>query len=88
MEISKVAQAGTLESSDVLIQIEPSDDLTIEIASSVEILYGDKIRKQIKSIIEREGIKNGIFRIQDNGSLPCILEARLLTALSRSMKGD
>lgn len=46
MEIKKVAIAGTLESSDVQVIVEPHDTLQVSIESSVMNQYGLAIQKQ------------------------------------------
>lgn len=45
MEIKKVAIAGTLESSDVQVIVEPHDTLQVSIESSVMNQYGLAIQK-------------------------------------------
>ena len=41
MKITKVAVAGTLESSDVQVRVQPFDSLDIEINSSVAKQFGE-----------------------------------------------
>ena len=45
VEIKKYAVAGTTESSDIMIIVEPSDnnEVAVTLNSSVEKLYGDRI---------------------------------------------
>ena len=52
MKILKNAVAGTLESSDLFIQIEPDEkELTLEIDSVVANQYMDAIRTAVLAII-------------------------------------
>ena len=59
MEIKKTAMAGTLESSDAQVTVEPGDgtiELTIE--SSVIHQYGRQIRKVTLETLDRLGVDN------------------------------
>ncbi len=60
MEIIKVGMAGTLESSDISITIEPNFDEGIEInlKSSVEKQFGDQICQVIKNTLEDLEVKS------------------------------
>ncbi|NMA00136.1 MAG: citrate lyase ACP, partial [Clostridiaceae bacterium] len=52
MKILKKAQAGTLESGDVLVTVRPSDTLIIEIESPVARQFGDAMERSIREILE------------------------------------
>mgnify|MGYP001105184780 CR=1 FL=1 len=58
MEV-KNAFAGTLESGDILVQITPSEEesLQIDLDSTVEYQFGGQIRKVIKETLENLGVK-------------------------------
>ena len=46
VSINKCASAGTLESSDLYVEIEPSEKgISIELESVVEKQFGEKIKK-------------------------------------------
>ncbi len=51
MKINQLAVAGTLESGDVMIRIAPLDtqDIDLQINSSVEKQFGEAIRATISS---------------------------------------
>ena len=55
MKINQPAVAGTLESGDVMIRIAPLDtqDIDLQINSSVEKQFGDAIRTTILDVIAR-----------------------------------
>ncbi|MDO1708244.1 citrate lyase subunit gamma, partial [Escherichia coli] len=56
MKILHAAVAGTLESSDVMVRIEPLEDtqeVSIQISSSVEKQFGDAIEKIVLELIEQ-----------------------------------
>lgn len=54
MIIGKSAMAGTLESSDAQVTVEPSENgLELEISSSVMNQYGRQIRATVMQTLER-----------------------------------
>lgn len=85
MDILKIAMAGTLESSDAQITVEPGEngiDLTIE--SSVIHQYGKQIRRVILETLERLEVENAKVTVIDKGALDCTLKARMECAVYRS----
>ena len=58
MVIQKPAIAGTLESSDCMVTVEPGDGgIELDLDSSVIRQYGKQIRKVIFSTLERLSCK-------------------------------
>lgn len=92
-KILQKAQAGTLESNDVLITVAPGETgagIVMDLQSIVINQYGEAIRKVITDVILELGIKDISIKVVDRGALDYILRARTLTALSRggvSVKG-
>ncbi len=85
MEIKKPAMAGTLESSDAQITVEPgTDGIELSIESSVMHQFGKQIRKVALDTLERLEVKSGRVTIVDKGALDCTLKARLECAVYRS----
>lgn len=89
-KIKKIAYAGTLESSDAFVQIEPieEDEIKIELQSSVEEMYGDDIRESVKRVIEELGISYISVKIQDKGALDYVIKARLQAAILRANEDE
>ena len=88
MDISKCASAGTMESSDAYVEIEPSQDgLSIQLESVVQKQFGKKIQAVIREVLEEQGIKNAGVRVIDRGALECVIRARVETAVLRG-KGE
>ena len=88
MKIQKSASAGTMESSDVYVEIEPGDDgLSIQIQSVVQGQFGETIRKVVSQVLVEQGVENATVRIADRGALECVLRARVETAILRG-KGE
>ena len=85
MEILKTAMAGTLESSDAQVTVEPGDNgIELMIESSVIHQYGRQIRAVVLETLERLDVKNARVTIFDKGALDCTLKARVECAVYRS----
>lgn len=82
--ISKAAKAVSLESNDLMIMIEPSDKLDINLNSVVKEQYGDKILKAINEVLDEEGVTKANIVIEDKGALDFTIRARMRTAIERS----
>ena len=88
MEILKRAFAGTMESSDAYVEIEPATDgLNIQLESVVKGQFGDSIDRTIREVLSEQGVENANVRVVDRGALECILRARVETAVLRG-KGE
>ncbi len=89
MEILKSASAGTIESSDAYVEIEPKKDgLDIQIESVVKEQFGEEICSAVKDVLAENGIKNAQVRIVDRGALECVIRARVETAILRGKGGN
>ena len=65
MEILKAAMAGTLESSDAQVMVEPADDgIELTLESSVMNQYGRQIKATVLETLEREIAPCGIAEWQ------------------------
>ncbi len=85
MEIKKAAMAGTLESSDAQVTVEPgSGAIELNIESSVIHQFGKQIRKVALETLNRLEVTEGRITIIDKGALDCTLKARLECAVYRS----
>lgn len=84
MVIEKSAMAGTLESSDAQVTVEPSDGLEVSITSSVLNQYGRQIKATVLETLERLDVKDGKVTVVDKGALDCTLKARVECAVFRS----
>ncbi len=83
MEILKKASAGTMESSDVYVEIEPCGELDVCIESVVEKQFGDKINAAVRDVLSEMGVKSAAVRVVDRGALECVIRARVETAVKR-----
>lgn len=75
--------AGSIESNDVLITVQSSDETVIEISSIVDAFFHDQIEHVIKETLNELNVKNVKVICQDKGALDYTIKARLVTALSR-----
>ena len=87
MDIIKRAFAGTMESSDVYVEIEPAQGLQIQVESVVYAQFGEAIRLAAEDVLQELGIKNAALRLVDRGALDCVIRARVETAALRG-KGE
>ena len=84
MEILKSAAAGTLESSDCLVTVEPGEGITLDLSSSVMNQYGRQIKAAVLETLERLEVQNANVTVVDKGALDCTLKARVECAVFRS----
>ena len=85
MQIEKNAMAGTLESSDALVTVEPGEDgVELELTSSVMNQYGRQIRATVLETLDRLGVTQGRVTVVDKGALDCTIKARVECAVLRS----
>lgn len=84
MNITSIAVAGTLESSDIYVEVEPSEELELNIESVVLNQFGDEIRATVLSVLEELGVKSGKISVQDKGAIDCTIRARVETAVRRA----
>ena len=85
MEIQKPAVAGTLESSDAQVTVEPGEgSLELDLSSSVMNQYGRQIKATVLETLERLGVTDARVTVVDKGALDCTLKARVECAVFRS----
>ena len=84
MEILKRATAGTMQSSDLVVQVEPADRLDIRVESTVKKQFEHLIRERIESVLAKHGVTRALVSVSDRGALDYAIEARVETALRRA----
>lgn len=87
MDIVKCASAGTMESSDAYVEIEPAQALEIQLESVVKQQFGDAILTVVGEVLKEQGVEKANVRVVDRGALECVIRARVETAILRG-KGD
>ena len=85
MEIKKPAVAGTLESSDCMVTVEPGQGaVELDLDSAVIRQYGKQIRKVIHETLARLDVTDAKVKVVDKGALDCTIKARVECAVYRS----
>ena len=79
--IIKKSSAGTMESSDMYVEISPADDIKIELDSVVFAQFGDEIRSLISEVLTEQGISGAYVKAIDRGALDCVIRSRVETAI-------
>lgn len=87
MEIRKQASAGTMESSDVYVEVQPAESLEVELESVVYEQFGQSIQAVVREVLAECGVEKANVRVVDRGALECVIRARVETAVLRG-KGE
>ena len=86
-DIIKAAAAGTMESSDVYVEIEPAEGIEIQLESVVKGQFGNAIEAVVREVLEECSVTNAKLHVVDRGALDCVIRARVETAVLRG-KGE
>lgn len=79
------ASAGTLESSDAYVELEPGNGkIEIQLDSVVERQFGDHIRQVVMEVLQAQGVTSARVKLVDRGALDCVIRARVETAVERA----
>jgi citrate lyase subunit gamma (acyl carrier protein) len=79
--------AGTLESSDLQVTIEPGNgEISLSLDSTVIAQYGRQIRAVVLETLERLQVNSAKIAIVDKGALDCTIRARVECAVYRAAK--
>jgi citrate lyase acyl carrier protein len=87
MEIIQVGVAGTLESCDAAITVEPSGpdapglELTIECPDK---RFSGHVTKAVRAALAEAGVVSARVSVRDRSALDCTLRARVLAACQRA----
>ena len=82
MKITMPASAGTMESGDIMIEIEPGEQREVEVVlkSSVANEFGKQIVSTIRRAVEEFGLEYAVINAVDKGALDCTIRARVAAA--------
>lgn len=86
MELKQTAMAGTMESSDIMVTIEPKSEggIELELTSSVMQQFGRRIEEVIRETLQGLGVENAAVNAVDKGALDCTVRARVSAAALRA----
>ncbi len=88
MKITKAAAAGTMESSDVYVEIQPADQISVQIESVVFQQFGQQIDQVVRQVLAEHGVAGASVSLNDKGAVECVIRARVETALKRAEGGE
>lgn len=79
--------AGTLESNDCQVTVEPNhdDNVIIHLESVVKARFGQQIEKAIRDTCEQLQLTGATVSVNDKGALDFTIKARVETAVKRSL---
>ncbi len=84
MNITRRASAGTMQSSDLMVYVEPAEQLDIQIESTVKKQFEHLIRDRIEAVLRQLAVTQVLVKVSDRGALDYAIEARVETALRRA----
>lgn len=87
VKILRMAVAGSMESNDAMVTVEPSNELSVEIESVVKAQFGDAIERSVMEVLKDLSVDGCALSVKDRGALDCTLRARVETALLRGCEG-
>ena len=90
MDLVKTAMAGTMESGDIMVTIEPRDSggITLELTSSVMQQYGRRIEAVIRETLGELGVATAAVSAVDKGALDCTVRSRVSAAAFRCAQAE
>jgi len=85
MKVVKEAISGTLESSDLLVKVGPSDKGTRDVVIRSEVIkqFGKQIKHVVTDTLDKLSVSDGSIVIEDKGALDCVIRARVQAAVLR-----
>lgn len=83
-KIARTASAGTVESSDCLVTVSPSEIFLFEYSGPNSTAFKKRTDTLVRTTLEQYGIKQASITIQDQGALEMTVRARLAVALERA----
>ena len=88
--IKQKAHAGTLETSDIYVEIAPAEagsGIALNLTSVVMQQFGPEIEAVIRETLADLGVADAQLTVSDRGAVDCTIRARVETAVCRG-KGE
>lgn len=86
LKIVKPAKAGTMESNDIYIMVQPNEGgIEINIESIVMKQFGKQIERTIRETLEKLQVENALIAAKDRGALDFTIRARVEAAIKRAV---
>ena len=88
MQIITTGVAGTMESSDIIVTVEPRAEEGVELtlSSSVMQQFGRQIERVIRETLRELDVTAAAVTAVDKGALDCTVRARVSAAAFRAAK--
>lgn len=90
MKLTTTAQAGSENKSDVLVIVNPAEELTVQLQAKPIILrqFGAQIESVVRQAAADEGVDGACIQVKDGGgALDFAIRARVRCALHRAKGG-
>ena len=85
MRINQPSVCGSLESSDILIRLSPTENgIEVRLHSIVQTQFGDAIEAVIRQVLTEANVENACVDAMDRGALDCTIRARMEVAVARA----
>ena len=86
MKIITTGVAGTMESSDIIVRIEPKETAGIELELQSDVMqqFGRQIEKVIRETLAELKVEAAYVNAVDKGALDCTVAARTMAAAYRA----
>lgn len=88
MELLHTASAGTLESSDCVVTVSPSETFTLDYRGANSVIFAKRTEGLVREMLDKHSVSGANVVIQDQGAIEITIKARLETALLRAAKGE
>lgn len=86
MKLVKTGVAGTMESNDIMITLEPKSEggIVLNLSSSVMQQFGRQIEEVVRNTLVELGVADAAVEAVDKGALDCTVRARVKAAVHRA----
>jgi citrate lyase subunit gamma (acyl carrier protein) len=91
MQLARPAIAGTLESGDAQVSVEPTapgSGLTLAVESAVDLRFTKLIRAAAEAALGELGVLDARVVVRERAALDCTVRARVLAACLRAAAPD
>jgi citrate lyase subunit gamma (acyl carrier protein) len=90
MKIIKTGVAGTMESNDIMITIEPKSEggIVLNLSSSVMQQFGRQIEEVVRNTLGELDVADASVEAVDKGALDCTVRARVNAAAYRAADNE
>lgn len=86
MDVVKTAVAGSMESNDAMVTVEPGAGISVTVESVVMAQFGRAIESSVLSVLSDMGVSDCSVTIRDRGALDCTIRARVEAAVLRGSR--